>query len=70
MNDFIRNGGWFDAVADFDAVVRDPNAPSQLRADFNSGDFLHPNVAGYTAIANAFPVDIFKQFEGGVDGWA
>jgi lysophospholipase L1-like esterase len=70
VNDFIRNGGLFDAVADFDAVVRDPNAPSQLRADFNSGDFLHPNVAGYTAIAKAFPVDIFKQFANGVDGYA
>ena len=70
VNDFIRNSGWFDAVADFDAVVRDPQAPSQLKAEFNSGDFLHPNVAGYTAIAKAFPVDIFKQFEGGVDGFA
>ncbi|KAI0746578.1 extracellular GDSL-like lipase/acylhydrolase [Daedaleopsis nitida] len=70
VNDFIRSGGWFDAVADFDAVVRDPAAPSQLKAEFNSGDFLHPNVAGYTAIANAFPVKIFKDFADGVDGWA
>ena len=70
VNDFIRNGGWFDAVADFDAVVRDPSAPSQLKAEFNSGDFLHPNVAGYTAIASAFPVEIFKDFADGVDGWA
>ena len=70
VNDFIRNGGFFDAFADFDAVVRDPNAPSQLRADFNSGDFLHPNVAGYTAIAKAFPTQIFKEFALGVDGFA
>ena len=70
VNTFIRSGGWFDAVADFDAVVRDPNAPSQLAAGFNSGDFLHPNVAGYQAIANAFPLEIFEQFEDGVDGWA
>ena len=70
VNAFIRDGGWFDAFADFDAVVRDPAAPSQLSAQFNSGDFLHPNVAGYTAIAEAFPVEIFKQFAGGVDGWA
>jgi lysophospholipase L1-like esterase len=70
VNDFIRNGGWFDAFADFDAVVRDPSNPSSLSAQFNSGDFLHPNVAGYTAIAKAFPVDIFTEFENGVDGWA
>ena len=70
VNDFIRNGGVFDAFADFDAVVRDPNAPSQLAAQFNSGDFLHPNVAGYQAIANAFPLEIFEQFAGGVSGFA
>lgn len=70
VNAFIRSGGWFDAVADFDAVVRDPAAPSQLNGEFNSGDFLHPNVAGYTAIAKAFPLEIFKEFENGVDGWA
>lgn len=70
VNDFIRNSGWFDAVADFDAVVRDPKNPESLRSDFNSGDFLHPNVAGYTAIAKAFPVQIFNEFALGVDGFA
>ncbi|KAH9918746.1 extracellular GDSL-like lipase/acylhydrolase [Epithele typhae] len=70
VNAFVRAGGWFDAVADFDAVVRDPAAPSQLAAEFNSGDFLHPNVAGYTAIADAFPLEIFNRFVDGVDGFA
>ncbi|KAI0640191.1 extracellular GDSL-like lipase/acylhydrolase [Trametes polyzona] len=70
VNAFIRTGGVFDGVIDFDAVVRNASAPSQLRDDFNSGDFLHPNVAGYTAMADAFPVNLFKQFQGGVDGWA
>ena len=70
VNDFIRNGGVFDAVADFDAVLKDPAAPSQLKGEFNSGDFLHPNVAGYTALAQAFPVEIFERFADGVDGWA
>ncbi|KAI0764829.1 extracellular GDSL-like lipase/acylhydrolase [Fomes fomentarius] len=70
VNAFIRNGGFFDAVADFDAVVRNPSAPSQLKDEFNSGDYLHPSVAGYTAIAQAFPVQIFKDFANGVDGWA
>ncbi|KAI0778917.1 extracellular GDSL-like lipase/acylhydrolase [Trametes elegans] len=70
VNDFIRNGGVFDGVIDFDAVVRNSSAPSQLRDNFNSGDFLHPNVAGYTAMASAFPIDLLKEFEAGVDGWA
>ncbi|KAI0354732.1 extracellular GDSL-like lipase/acylhydrolase [Trametes cingulata] len=70
VNDWIRTSGAFDGVIDFDAVVRNTTAPSQLRGDFNSGDFLHPNVAGYTAMANAFPIQLFKEFQGGVDGFA
>ena len=70
VNAFIRSGGWFDAVVDFDAVVRDPDAPSQLLEKFNSGDFLHPNVAGYQAMADAFPIDIFDKFADGVSGFA
>jgi lysophospholipase L1-like esterase len=43
--------GGFDAVIDFDAVVRDPAQPSRLRPGFDSGDHLHPNDAGYRAMA-------------------
>ena len=52
------------------ALVRDPDAPSQLLEKFNSGDFLHPNVAGYQAMADAFPIDIFDKFADGVSGFA
>ncbi|KAJ7736822.1 SGNH hydrolase-type esterase domain-containing protein [Mycena metata] len=65
-NKFIRTSGTFDAVIDFDKVVADPAIPSQLSPTFNSGDFLHPNVAGYTAIAAAFPLGLFEQFAEGV----
>lgn len=60
INTFIKTSGIFDAVIDFDKVVADPNNPSQLNPIYNSGDFLHPNVAGYQAIADAFPLDIFS----------
>lgn len=66
VNDFIRNSGTFDAVIDFDKILRDPKIPSQLAPQFDSGDFLHPNVAGYQAIADAFPLGIFTQFALGV----
>ncbi|KAF8988056.1 GDSL-like Lipase/Acylhydrolase [Cyathus striatus] len=59
VNDFIRNSGTFDAVIDFDKILADPAIPSQLNPKFDSGDFLHPNPAGYQAIADAFPLDIF-----------
>ncbi|KDR70251.1 hypothetical protein GALMADRAFT_214686 [Galerina marginata CBS 339.88] len=69
VNTFIRTSGIFDAVVDFDAILKDPKIPSQLNPNFNSGDFLHPNVAGYQAVADAFPLSIFSQFKDGVDGF-
>lgn len=70
VNAWIRDGGWFDAVVDFDAVVRDPEVESQLAAEYDSGDYLHLNPKGYEAMAQAFPVGLFQEFAGGVDGWA
>jgi len=66
VNAWIRTSGMFDAVIDFDKVVADPKIPSQLNPIFNSGDFLHPNEDGYMAMANAFPLDLFQEFQGGV----
>lgn len=56
VNEFIRTSGLFDAVADFDAAVRDPQDPSRLRAEF-FGDGLHPNDAGNAAMAAAVDLD-------------
>lgn len=67
LNAWIRSSGVFDAVIDFDEIVRDPNNPSQLAPWFDSGDHLHPNVAGYQAIADAFPLSLFSRFADGVD---
>lgn len=57
LNRWIREGGAFDAVADFDAVLRDPGHPSRLKAAFDSGDHLHPGDAGYRAMADAIDLD-------------
>jgi lysophospholipase L1-like esterase len=59
VNDFIRKSGVFDAVLDFDRVLRDPGAPSRLLERFDSGDHLHPNGDGYQALADYFPLDVF-----------
>lgn len=54
VNEFIRNnGGRFDGVIDFDAAVRDPSDPLRMLPAYDSGDHLHPNDAGYQAMANA-----------------
>jgi len=60
-NDFIRHGGVFDAVVDFDAAVRDPNNPKQFRPDMQSGDQLHPSDAGYQVMADAIDLSIFTK---------
>jgi lysophospholipase L1-like esterase len=51
VNRWIRTGGAFDGVFDFDAAVRDPARQSKFREDFQTGDYLHPNAAGYKAMA-------------------
>jgi lysophospholipase L1-like esterase len=46
VNDWIRNLANFDAVLDFDVVVRDPANPNWLNPMFNC-DGVHPNPFGY-----------------------
>lgn len=53
VNKWIRESGAYDGVADFDAVVRDPANPKHIKAEFDSGDHLHPNDAGYVAMADS-----------------
>jgi lysophospholipase L1-like esterase len=57
VNDWIRHSGVFDAVIDFDAMVRDPAAPRRLFPPYDSGDHLHPNDAGYAAMGNG--IDLY-----------
>ena len=59
INAFIRTAGVFDAVIDFDAVMRDPARPDRLNPAYDSGDHLHPSEAGYRAMAAAVPLDLF-----------
>ena len=58
-NSWIRFSGEFDAVADIEAALRDPNDPARILPLYDSGDYLHPNDAGYQAMANAFPLAPF-----------
>ena len=61
VNTWIRTSGAFDAVADFDAATRDPANPRRLRPEFDPGDHLHPNDAGYRAMAEAVDLRIFNS---------
>jgi lysophospholipase L1-like esterase len=60
INAFIRSKGAFDGVIDFDAATRDPADPQRMREGFHAGDHLHGSDAGYQAMANAIPLDLFE----------
>ena len=59
INAWIRTPGNFDGLIDFDAAMRDPNAPNRLRKDYDSGDGLHPSTAGYRAMGDMVPLSLF-----------
>ncbi|MGY0233006.1 SGNH/GDSL hydrolase family protein [Longispora urticae] len=60
VNEYLRTSSDFDGLVDFDKVMRDPAAPSKLRAEFDSGDHIHPNDAGYQAMANAVNLNLLR----------
>jgi len=47
VNSWIRTTHEIDGFIDFDALMRDPSAPEQLRREWQIGDWLHPNPMGY-----------------------
>lgn len=57
VNAWVRSQSIADAVVDVDACLRDPVASDHLRADYDSGDHLHPNASGYAAMAACVDLD-------------
>jgi len=60
VNAWIRTGGEFDGVIDFDRATRDPADPLRFRPAYDSGDHLHPGDAGYRAMADAVDLTLFR----------
>jgi lysophospholipase L1-like esterase len=61
VNEWIRAPGNFDAVIDFDARMRSPEDSSRLDPAVDSGDHLHPSIAGYRAMAEFVPLELFRD---------
>ena len=64
INAWIRTAGAFDGVIDFEHALRDPARPDRLHPAFDSGDHLHPNDAGYAAMAAAVDLRLFAAAPG------
>ncbi|MFG2848248.1 SGNH/GDSL hydrolase family protein [Kitasatospora sp. NPDC048296] len=59
VNQWILTSGAFDGVIDFDKVTQNPGNPLALNPTYDSGDHLHPNDAGYQAMADAVDLSTF-----------
>ena len=59
VNDWMRTSGAFDAVADFDMALRDPEIPTQMRAADDCGDGLHPSDSGYCKMGDVIDLAWF-----------
>jgi lysophospholipase L1-like esterase len=60
INRWIRKSGAYDTVIDFDKVLRDPQQPTRLLPEYDSGDHVHPNDRGYRAMADAIDLRLFR----------
>jgi lysophospholipase L1-like esterase len=59
VNEWIREGGAFDGVADFDLALRDPEHPTQMLPAYDCGDGLHPSDLGYCKMGDAIDLSLF-----------
>ncbi len=60
VNDWIRTGGAFDGIIDFERAVADPARPASILPAYDSGDHLHPNDAGYKAMGESIDLKLFQ----------
>ena len=61
INAWIRTSDAFDAVIDFEKALRDPAYPTQMLADYDCGDHLHPSDAGYLRMGDIIDLSLFDQ---------
>ncbi|MFT4055150.1 MAG: SGNH/GDSL hydrolase family protein [Novosphingobium sp.] len=61
VNAAIRSGRVFDGIVDFEAAVRNPAVPSDMKSEFDPGDHLHPNDAGLKAMGDAVDLTMLKR---------
>jgi lysophospholipase L1-like esterase len=60
VNEWIREGGAFDAVIDFDRALRNPEHPTSMLPAYDCGDHLHPSDLGYNKMGDAIDLSLFE----------
>ena len=60
VNEWIRHGGWFDSVIDFDKCIRDV-ADTLKISDALQSDYLHPNAEGYKQMGGCIDLSLFSR---------
>lgn len=61
VNNWIRTSGTFDGVVDFDKITQDPANPTRLNPNYDSGDHVHPNDAGYKIMGAGIDLSLFTK---------
>lgn len=61
VNDWIREQDLSDGIVDFAACLEDPERVGYIAPEYNSGDNLHPNPAGYAAMAQCVDLNLFRS---------
>jgi len=61
VNDWIRHDAGFDAVIDFDQVVRSPSDRNLINPAYNCGDGIHPSPAGYFQMGKSVDLSLFGR---------
>ena len=60
VNEWIHDGGAFDAVVDFDRALRDPEHPTSMLPAYDCSDHLHPSDLGYNKMGDAIDLSLFE----------
>jgi lysophospholipase L1-like esterase len=60
VNEWVREGGAFDAVIDFDRALRNPEHPTSMLPIYDCGDHLHPSDLGYNKMGDAIDLSLFE----------
>ncbi|HOM40384.1 MAG TPA: SGNH/GDSL hydrolase family protein [Bacteroidales bacterium] len=59
VNEWIRQNNYFDAIIDFDMIMRNPEDTLSLLPETHTGDFLHPNEKGYLIMGESIDLKLF-----------